>query len=968
MKSIHFRFTHLALVLGFVASALHADTFTVTRTNATGPGSLPVVINQANAMPGDNVIEFAVTNPIVLVAPLPPITNNVTINGRIDVPTIISGGGAVPIFAFVAGTTNILSNLVLPNGFSTGSGAAINNAGVLFVSGCLLTNNVAPGSGGAISNGGVMTLVNTSLAWNRATQGGAIYNAGSMTISASPLAGNGAGNGGAIYNEGDLFLNQLTISSNRTSLGFGGGIYSDGSLTLLASTFAYNQAVGGSGGYAGIVGGGGGAGLGGALFSAGGVVLATNSTFFGNSAIGGEGGGYQFSQTAYSGGGNNAGAAGSSASDGGLGGGGAGGYPGGPGPGNGGFGGGGGGGGYFVQGVFAAPGLGGFGGGNGANDSLYGTGPGGGGAGMGGGVFLEAGGLTAVNCTIAGNLVAGGLPGAPWTVGPNGTAGQGIGGGMFNHSGTVTLLNTILASNVATNNPQFGPGFTVAGNPNTSPDMQGAVVSTGFNLVGNNQSATGLSINDFQNVPANLGPLQDNGGPTLTCALLQGSLAIGAGTSTGAPLTDQRGVARPPGQCDIGAFQLATLITPTVQWTNPSDIVYGTPLGSSQLNATAGAAGTLVYTPPGGTVLAAGSNQMLQVVFTPADPSQYTSATNSVLINVLKADQTITFAAISGHRIGDPPILLSASANSGLPVSLAVISSPATLTGNLLSFGSTNGWVTVAATQLGDTSYNGVELDQSFYLGTFPLPVITTQPASQSVYPGDRVSFSVAATNGPLSYQWEFFGESIAGGTSSSLVLARVQASQAGPYRVILSNPSGSVTSAIANLGVVVSAGTPAITVQPQGQAIRLGETATLHVVATGAAPLSYQWYEGVSGDTNGIVPGAISPVYTASGLTTNTSFWVSVNDNLGTVDSAAANVAVFPAKAARLRLTMQNGMAALVIDGLPGTQYRLDYTTNLSATAWSNVVNLVLPSSPYTFIDATSLNAPLRFYRAVTQ
>ena len=85
-------------------------------------------------------------------------------------------------------------------------------------------------------------------------------------------------------------------------------------------------------------------------------------------------------------------------------------------------------------------------------------------------------------------------------------------------------------------------------------------------------------------------------------------------------------------------------------------------------------------------------------------------------------------------------------------------------------------------------------------------------------------------------------------------------------------------------------------------------------------------------------------------------------------MDSATANVVVLPAKAARLKLTMLSGMAALVIDGQPGTQYHLDYTTNLATASWSNVINLVLPSSPYTFIDTTSLNAPLRFYRAVAQ
>jgi hypothetical protein len=123
----------------------------------------------------------------------------------------------------------------------------------------------------------------------------------------------------------------------------------------------------------------------------------------------------------------------------------------------------------------------------------------------------------------------------------------------------VTLLNTILAGNVATNDPRFASDFTVAGNPNTGPDIQGTVVSTGFNLIGSSQGATGLSINDFQDVAADLGPLQDNGGSTLTCVPLQGSLAIGYGTSAGAPSADQRGVPRPrTGAVDMGAVQTVT--------------------------------------------------------------------------------------------------------------------------------------------------------------------------------------------------------------------------------------------------------------------------------------------------------------------------------------------------------------------------------------------------------------------------
>ena len=53
-----------------------------------------------------------------------------------------------------------------------------------------------------------------------------------------------------------------------------------------------------------------------------------------------------------------------------------------------------------------------------------------------------------------------------------------------------------------------------------------------------------------------LGPLADNGGATLTYALLVGSPAINAGTNTGCPAIDQRGMSRPLLRtCDIGAYE-----------------------------------------------------------------------------------------------------------------------------------------------------------------------------------------------------------------------------------------------------------------------------------------------------------------------------------------------------------------------------------------------------------------------------
>lgn len=166
----------LPLLLVVLATGiLQADTFTVTRTNNTGPGSLPVVISQANAAPGDQTIEFAVTGTITLVSPLPTITKNVTINGRVDNPLVISGGGTVPIFTFAAGTTNFFNRLNLANGNTTNDGGAASSAGTLFVTGCQFTNNVAQnGSGGAVSNAGTMTIISSIFSGNHAGNGGAI--------------------------------------------------------------------------------------------------------------------------------------------------------------------------------------------------------------------------------------------------------------------------------------------------------------------------------------------------------------------------------------------------------------------------------------------------------------------------------------------------------------------------------------------------------------------------------------------------------------------------------------------------------------------------------------------------------------------------------------------------------------------------------------------------------------------------
>src|SRR5204862_8117695 len=106
----------------------------------------------------------------------------------------------------------------------------------------------------------------------------------------------------------------------------------------------------------------------------------------------------------------------------------------------------------------------------------------------------------------------------------------------------------------------------------------------------------------------------------------------------------------PPGDAANYSTPAATVIPSTtlsrsaITWANPADIVYGTALSATQLNATASVAGTLTYTPPTGTVLNAGSGQTLHVAFAPTDASNYNSTAPKVRITVQHHTPTINRA------------------------------------------------------------------------------------------------------------------------------------------------------------------------------------------------------------------------------------------------------------------------------------------------------------------------------------
>lgn len=180
----------------------------------------------------------------------------------------------------------------------------------------------------------------------------------------------------------------------------------------------------------------------------------------------------------------------------------------------------------------------------------------------------------------------------------------------------------------------------------------------------------------------------------------------------------------------------------------------------------------------------------------------------------------------------------------------------------------------------------------AFSLAADLAPAITTQPVSQIVKLGSAAKYTVVASGtAPLSYQWYNKGVRIPGANSASYTTPATVSGDSGSYfRVKVSNVGGEATSVNAGLTVALA---PSITSQPLGQTVSHGATATLKVVASGTAPLSYRWYK------NGVgLPGAIAASYTTLPAVTGDSgaYRVKVANGVGEETSSEAVLTVGPA------------------------------------------------------------------------
>ena len=217
-------------------------------------------------------------------------------------------------------------------------------------------------------------------------------------------------------------------------------------------------------------------------------------------------------------------------------------------------------------------------------------------------------------------------------------------------------------------------------------------------------------------------------------------------------------------------------------------------------------------------------------------------------------------------------------------------------------------------------------------------PVITKQPAAQSVTAGQTASFSVTATGtAPLRYQWKLNDQDISGATDSSYTTSDTNTvGNAAVFTVVVSNGTGTATSDKARLTVTPAPVAPAITTQPMSQAVATGQTASFSVAATGTEPLAYQWKKNGS-DIAGATSSTYKPV--SSSELNGVKFSVVVSNSVGTVTSNEAvlsDVAISVQPAAQPVVVAQTASFSVTAAGT-GTltyQWKKDGTSIAGATS----------------------------------
>lgn len=314
------------------------------------------------------------------------------------------------------------------------------------------------------------------------------------------------------------------------------------------------------------------------------------------------------------------------------------------------------------------------------------------------------------------------------------------------------------------------------------------------------------------------------------------------------------------------------------------------------------------------------------------------------------------------YRLGMPDGTISYLTEASRSVGDAVNEGPFVVPADALLEGAN-----VLAVEVHQTSANssdivfGLELDAVLQIPN-EAPAILSQPVGGIVNTGDNIILEVKADGtSPLSYQWQRNGADLSGQTASVLELTNIDSTQAGEYRVVVTNPFASVTSEIAVVEVIVP---PSIQTQPQGKTVNEGDSILLEVVPAGTAPFSYQWQ--FNGND---LPGEHSSTLNIATIALDQAgiYTVTIQNSAGSVTSDPAEVIVNSNVSAPVQITnasLTNGNFEFSLDARTGQTYVIEFKDQLGLAEWTVLETITPEANQVMIFSDESSGKSSRFYR----
>ncbi|GAB3707639.1 hypothetical protein GCM10027592_41970 [Spirosoma flavus] len=505
----------------------------------------------------------------------------------------------------------------------------------------------------------------------------------------------------------------------------------------------------------------------------------------------------------------------------------------------------------------------------------------------GGGLWIRGGG-TLINCTITNNSAS-------------------IGGGISAPDVNATLKNCILVGNTG----------------DSDANLDGtAAASSSYNLIGANGSG-GLTNGSNGNIISVsnplLAPLANYGGTTQTHALLPGSPAINAGTASGAPSTDQRGISR-VSTTDIGSFEsqgFTLALSSGSSQTATAGTVFANPLRTtvSSANNEPVNGGVVTYTGPGSgaginpisVTASIGNNTASASVTANATAGSYNvaatargaSPTINFSLTNSSATPTVTgFATLSTSVCAGSPITFTATVGNvtgsynytltnGSSTSIASTTSSTAFSQNLTAAGS------------GSQSFTLIVSDNGLSARSVTNVTVVQPPILTITYPGtrfcNRSNPQLIDPDGTITADFPMGSgvyTSSPAGLSIVAATGRVStvASSPGAYTITYTYTSTAVCSVVTATAAMTIVGAPQFVNLSRIQPSCATPTGTISVTFTGNGTLEYSINNGSTWQTSnvfsGLAPGSydiLARSRSETGCVSNVSL-ISINSLQNTV------------------------------------------------------------------------------------